>query len=242
MNATAGTSNHSNVGLLLSGGLDSGILLGQFLRGGRRVQPFHVRCGLAWEEAELDAVHALLEAMRAGLGERRAALDLQPLFQLKMPLCDLYGDHWSLTGRNTPDADTPDEAVYLPGRNALLAIKPALWCAMHGIEELALGVLASNPFSDATEAFFGDFQAAMEKATGRRVRLTRPFAGMNKMEVMALGRGLPLELTFSCIAPVGRLHCGRCNKCAERKRAFRDAGADDLTEYHQDNRSSRIQL
>ena len=34
---------------------------------------------------------------------------------------------------------------------------------------------------------------------------------------MALGRGLPLELTFSCIAPVAGQHCGRCNKCAERR-------------------------
>ena len=41
---------------------------------------------------------------------------------------------------------------------------------------------------------------------------------------MALGRGLPLELTFSCISPLRGLHCGHCNKCAERQAAFRDAG------------------
>ncbi|HEY5599987.1 MAG TPA: 7-cyano-7-deazaguanine synthase, partial [Candidatus Manganitrophaceae bacterium] len=45
------------------------------------------------------------------------------------------------------------------------------------------------------------------------------------------GRGLPLELTFSCIAPKGRLHCGRCNKCAERIRAFRSSGFSDPTRY-----------
>jgi 7-cyano-7-deazaguanine synthase len=48
---------------------------------------------------------------------------------------------------------------------------------------------------------------------------------------MALGRDMPLELTFSCLAPVAGLHCGRCNKCAERQAAFRDAGIDDRTEY-----------
>jgi 7-cyano-7-deazaguanine synthase len=48
---------------------------------------------------------------------------------------------------------------------------------------------------------------------------------------MALGRDLPLELTFSCIAPAGELHCGRCNKCAERRAAFREADREDRTSY-----------
>ena len=54
---------------------------------------------------------------------------------------------------------------------------------------------------------------------------------MNKRQVMDLGRDLPLEFTCSCIAPVNNLHCGRCNKCAERRRAFADAGMTDPTEY-----------
>jgi 7-cyano-7-deazaguanine synthase len=220
---TATSPNAATVGLLLSGGLDSGILLGHLFNGGRRVRPFYVRSQLAWEGAELKAVRAILKAVGSGMAD--------PLVVLKMPLRDLYGNHWSVTGQNTPDAGSPDEAVYLPGRNALLAIKPALWCAMHGIEELALAVLASNPFSDATDEFFRDFEAALERATGSRVRLTRPFARLLKKDVMELGRGLPLQLTFSCIAPVGRLHCGRCNKCAERQHAFHSISAADPTRY-----------
>jgi 7-cyano-7-deazaguanine synthase len=54
---------------------------------------------------------------------------------------------------------------------------------------------------------------------------------MTKRQVMELGRDLPLELTFSCISPVDSLHCGRCNKCAERQAAFRDAGLPDGTRY-----------
>ena len=54
---------------------------------------------------------------------------------------------------------------------------------------------------------------------------------MNKQQVMAAARGVPLELTFSCISPVRGLHCGRCNKCAERRAAFRDAGLTDRTAY-----------
>ncbi len=220
---SAAPPNASPIGLLFSGGLDSGVLLGHLLAGGRRVRPFYVRGHLLWEEAELRATEALLKAMQSP--------SLQPLVVLEMPLLDLYGNHWSVNGHNPPAADSPDDAVYLPGRNALLAIKPMLWCAMHGLEELALAVLASNPFTDASDGFFGDFEAALDRASGNHVRLVRPFGRMEKKEVMQLGRDLPLELTFSCIAPVDGLHCGRCNKCAERRRAFRSVNLDDPTPY-----------
>jgi 7-cyano-7-deazaguanine synthase len=211
------------IGLLVSGGLDSCILLGHLLGQGRTVQPFYVRCRLAWEDAELAAVRRFLRAV-GGAGVRE-------LVELDLPLEDVYGEHWSITGRDVPDATTPDEAVYLPGRNALLTIKPALWCRREGIEELALAVLRSNPFPDATEEFFSRFESALGCATAGQIRIVRPFAGLGKREVMQRGRGLPLELTFSCIAPVDGRHCGACNKCAERQTAFRSAGLADPTPY-----------
>jgi 7-cyano-7-deazaguanine synthase len=51
------------------------------------------------------------------------------------------------------------------------------------------------------------------------------------VEVLKRAEGLPLELTFSCIAPEDGLHCGRCNKCAERARGFARAGLADPTRY-----------
>jgi len=209
------------VGLLLSGGLDSCILLGRLLDEGHQVQPFYVRSGLVWQRAELRAAERFLRAVDCR--------QLADLVILDLPLGDLYGKHWSVTGHETPDAASPDRAVYLPGRNALLVIKAALWCRLHGIDRLALAVLRSNPFGDATPEFFDDFESALYRATSRRVRIVRPFAQFDKRQVMDLGRGLPLELTFSCIAPMRGTHCGRCNKCAERNAAFRLVGADDPT-------------
>lgn len=213
----------SPVGLLVSGGLDSSILLATLLDDGRRVQPFYVRSDLAWEPEEVRAVRRCLDAL--------SGRPLEELVILDLPLADLYEDHWSLTARDPPDASTAPEAVYLPGRNLLLVIKAALWCRLHGIGQLALGVLESNPFADATPEFFEALQSALNHGPGGRVRIIRPFARMNKRQVMELGRGLPLELTFSCIAPSAGLHCGRCNKCAERKAAFRLVGARDSTRY-----------
>ena len=119
----------------------------------------------------------------------------------------------------------------MPGRNVLLVVKAAIWCQLHGVGELCLGLLGTSPFEDAGEDFFANLQAIVNSGTGEGVRLARPFAAYNKVDVMRLGEGLPLGLTFSCIAPVEGLHCGRCNKCGERIAAFRAVGMVDPTEY-----------
>lgn len=211
------------IGVLTSGGLDSAILVGHLLAQGRSVQPFYIRSQLVWERAELAAARCFLQDV--------SSPNLAELVTLELPLADLYEGHWSITGRGTPDANSPDEAVFLPGRNALLVIKAALWCQMHGIEELALAPLGTSPFADATPAFFNSLQTALSHNSDRPLRIVLPFANFNKRQVMALGRNLPLEHSFSCIAPWGDLHCGMCNKCAERKAAFAAAGMEDRTVY-----------
>ena len=222
-------SNQQPIGLLLSGGLDSSILLGHLVRSGRVVQPFYIRGGLLWESAEFAAAQKFVATLSSS--STAAVPLLRPLVELQVPVHDLYGPHWSTTGVGVPDLDSPDEAVFLPGRNPILLVKAAVWCQLHGIEELALAPLASNPFGDASEAFFDSFQQAMSLAMSRPLRIVRPFLDHHKTDVMRLGYGLPLECTFSCIAPRGSLHCGKCNKCAERRAAFRDAGLSDPTTY-----------
>lgn len=215
-------------GLLLSGGLDSAILLGRLLEQGHRVQPFYVRCGFVWQCEEMRAAQRLVGALGA---LQQEAAQMGNLVVLDMPTADLYCGHWSMTGRGTPDATSADEAVYLPGYNALLLIKPILWCQLHGIPRLALASLASNPFADATTGFFAPFQAALQHATGGDIQVVRPFATCRKRQVMKMGQRYPLELTFSCLAPNDGLHCGRCNKCAERRQAFRFLPTGDPTRY-----------
>jgi 7-cyano-7-deazaguanine synthase len=215
--------SQSTIGVLASGGLDSAILVSHLVDEGERVQPFYVESGLHWQPAELAGLRAYLAAT--------ASPRLAPLVVLQLPLADLYTNHWSLTGEKTPDASTADEAVYLPGRNLLLAIKPALWCQMQGIDRLALGVLGSNPFDDASDAFFTSLENVLARLGQPPLKIVKPFGQMHKREVMQLGSRYPLELTFSCIAPVDGLHCGRCNKCAERQVAFQSSGTEDQTKY-----------
>jgi 7-cyano-7-deazaguanine synthase len=209
--------------VLVSGGLDSAVLLGSALRTHAAVHPIYVRAGLAWESVERDYLNRFLAAVQTPA--------LRPLVTLDQPVTDLYGAHWSLSGRGVPDTESPDEAVYLPGRSVLLLSKALLWCHLNEVQALALAVLEANPFPDATPAFFEAFAAAVNQAVGGRVQIETPYTHLSKTDVLQRGRELPLGLTFSCIAPVTGRHCGRCNKCAERRRAFAAAGAEDPTDY-----------
>ncbi|HEX5103921.1 MAG TPA: 7-cyano-7-deazaguanine synthase, partial [Pirellulaceae bacterium] len=157
---------NDTIAVLASGGLDSAILIGKLLSGGRRVQPIHIRTGLHWQAGELAALKRFLEAV--------ASDKLGDLVVLDLPLADLYDGHWSLTGRDVPDAETTDEAVFLPGRNALLIVKAAVWCQLRSIGELALATLGTSPFADAGESFFRDFERAMNCGSQRPLRLARP--------------------------------------------------------------------
>jgi 7-cyano-7-deazaguanine synthase len=209
--------------VLISGGLDSAILLGDALRRQSVIHPIYIRCGLFWEPAELAFLGRYLEALRCQT--------IRPLTVLQQPAGDLYDNHWSITGRGVPDAHTADESVFLPGRNVLLLSKALLWCHLYRVPALALGSLQTNPFPDATPAFFRGMQDLVNQSVQGDMVIRLPFAGMKKSDVMRLGHGLPLELSFSCINPQDGRHCGTCNKCAERRRAFIDAGMTDPTEY-----------
>ena len=209
--------------VLISGGLDSAILLGDALRRLSVVHPVYIRCGLCWESTELVYLGRYLRALRCSA--------LQPLTILDQPVQDLYGSHWSITGKDVPGPNSPDEAVFLPGRNMLLLAKSLLWCHLHEAPNLALGSLGTNPFPDASTTFFQGMENLANQSVHGSVRICLPFAGMEKSAVMHLGKGLPLQYSFSCIKPNQERHCGQCNKCAERRHAFATAGMTDPTDY-----------
>jgi 7-cyano-7-deazaguanine synthase len=227
--ATGLGSAKESLAVLVSGGLDSAILLGEALRAKLAVYPLYVRQGLFWEDVELHYLQRFLEAIRCTA--------LQPLAILEMPAQDIYDSHWSITGQNVPGPDTPDEAVFLPGRNVLLLGKAFLWCHLHLVPAVALALLEANPFPDATPSFFDTFQELVNESIEGKVQILRPYARLRKCEVMRRGQGLPLQFTFSCIRPLKGKHCGRCNKCAERRQAFAEAGLGDPTEYSQDTKT-----
>jgi len=210
--------------VLLSGGLDSAVLLARELEGHeaqRGTQPIHIRAGLAWEDAEARTIERLLSwPPFAG----RVA----PVITLSFDMREVYPQtHWAITG--TPPAyDTPDEDVYLEGRNIVLISKAAVLCGRLNIQRLALGLLAGNPFPDSTPEFFEVMSRALSLGLGSPLDVVAPLSSMTKEDVIRLGQklGVPFELTLSCMNPQpGDLACGRCSKCRERDHAFSNLSA-----------------
>jgi 7-cyano-7-deazaguanine synthase len=220
--------------VLVSGGLDSAVLLAEEAARGD-VQPVYISVGLAWEEAER-AVVARLLAAPALAGATR------PPVSLSVDMRDVYAaTHWAVTG--TPPAyHTPDEDVYLPGRNIVLLAKAAVFAAAAGLDRIVMGTLAHNPFPDATPAFRDAIARALTLGLAHDLRIDAPYAETSKADVIRRGAalGVPFELTLSCMKPrtatdvrdgAAAVHCGLCSKCRERHDAFLDAGIDDPTSY-----------
>jgi 7-cyano-7-deazaguanine synthase len=237
--------NKSSIVVLVSGGLDSAALVGEMAKR-HRVFPVYVRQGLAWESVELYWLKKFLAALSSSSSPVVAGRgSTMPLVVLDLPMSDLYANHWSVaekalpagaarqgaTRRRVPGARSPDKAVYLPGRNMTLSVKAAVFAAMRGIPQLAIGSLDHNPFPDASHRFYKAWSAALSQGLGKQVRIIAPYRDTSKAEVIRRNKGLPLELSFSCLAPRGKRHCGRCNKCAERRQAFKKAGITDRTRY-----------
>src|SRR6185295_9250008 len=182
--------------VLLSGGLDSAVLVAEEAAAGE-VQPVYVSVGLAWEPAERAMVSRLLASPSFQTrGDR-----VRPLASLGVDMRDVYAaTHWAVEGR-PPGYHTPDEDVYLPGRNVILLGKAAVYCAAVKIERLVMGTLAHNPFPDATPAFRDAMARALSLGLDHALQIDAPYANTSKADVIRRGAalGVPFELTLSCM-------------------------------------------
>ncbi len=213
--------------VLFSGGLDSAVMLADAMRQSR-VRPFYVSVGFAWEDEERAMVTRFLSA---------PSIDgrVDPVVDVRFDMRDVFTpNHWAVRGE-PPAFDTPDEDVFIDGRNVILLSKAAVVMARAGISRVLIGPLAGNPFPDATADFFRAMGRALSLGLAHPIEIEAPLADLHKSDVIRKGvaLGVPLELTLSCMQPAGGLHCGRCSKCRERRDAFREAGVDDPTAYRQ---------
>jgi 7-cyano-7-deazaguanine synthase len=216
--------------VLLSGGLDSAVLAAHEARASR-VVPVYVGVGLAWEEAEAAMVERLLDSP--------AYENVAPLTRVSFTMRDVYPPtHWAIRGV-PPAYDTPDEDVYLAGRNLVLLTKAGVIAATVKADRIALGPLAGNPFPDARPEFFSAMSRALSLGLDQTVAIAAPFLDLAKEDVIRRGSelGVPFALTLSCMNPLTSApdalpqHCGLCSKCRERRDAFAAAGVSDPSTY-----------
>jgi 7-cyano-7-deazaguanine synthase len=199
--------------LMMSGGLDSTVLLYWALRQNYSVLPLFIDYGQHCRQAELDALLSIMPS------ELISALRI-------VTVSDVFRGSPSRLIRETnlwQERIAPDELL-LPYRNLFLLVAGSAYAASHGASVLLSAFINSNHAYeiDASASFLGGVESLVAGIGG--VRLEMPFRNWSKTEVasMGLALGVPIGRTFSCQIN-SQEHCGACPNCVERLRAFNEA-------------------
>jgi len=205
-----------------------------------------VTAAIANEENESLAFLHVSYGQRTEKRERRAFEELADFYQVKYRLAvsidyltRIGGS--SLTDQNIPISDADlgwagIPASYVPFRNAHLLSIATSWAEVIDASSIYIGAVAedSSGYPDCRPEFYEAFQQVI--STGTRpetvVEIRTPVIGLKKSEIVqrANALGAPLELTWSCYRE-DAVACGKCDSCALRLRAFREAGVRDPIPY-----------
>ena len=221
--------------VLCSGGLDSTTCLAIAVQkyGAGNVLALSVSYGQKHQK-ELNAARAVA----AHYGVTLKTLDLAAIFEgsncslLQGSSEEIPEESYSEQLRKTGGAPV---STYVPFRNGLFLSCAASVALSHGCEEIYYGAhsddAAGNAYPDCSVAFNDSMNRAIVLGSGNQLRVTAPFIGLNKAQVVARGLalGVPYEKTWSCYEG-GERPCGVCGTCRDRLAAFAANGVADPLE------------
>ena len=122
----------------------------------------------------------------------------------------------------------------VPFRNAIMLAAATGLAESRGARGLVIAAHGGDHaiYPDCREGFLRAMGEAMRRGTYARIALLRPFVDWNKARIAAAGARLGVDYarTWSCYRG-GKIHCGRCGTCVERREAFLLAGLPDPTVY-----------
>jgi 7-cyano-7-deazaguanine synthase len=211
--------------LIYSGGLDSTVLLYDCINQGLEVRALSIDYGQRHRK-ELEAAAQIT----ANLGIEHKIADLSSISTLLQS---------SLTN---PDLEVPEghyadenmKVTVVPNRNMIMLSIAAGWAISTGSDAIAYAAHGGDHaiYPDCREEFADALDKAIQLSDWHSVKLWRPYVNKTKADIVALGNKLevPFDLAWSCYKG-GKIHCGKCGTCVERKEAFELAGIPDPTTY-----------
>ncbi|MEJ8542226.1 7-cyano-7-deazaguanine synthase QueC [Methanothermobacter wolfeii] len=126
--------------------------------------------------------------------------------------------------------------VWVPGRNIVFTSVGVSFAEALDADAVIVGWDREEAatFPDNSREFLEAFNSLLGIGTLRGVRVLAPVIDMTKKEIVEAGMEMdfPFELTYSCYTGED-VHCGVCESCLRRRRAFELAGAEDPTEYRE---------
>ena len=208
--------------VVLSGGPDSAVVAYWAKKQGYTLYPITFNYGqIAVKET------ASAEKIAESLDAKTKIVDLSALKTV-------FGDVTSLCNSNIPLTAEFSQPIIVPFRNAIFLSVAVSYAVSVGAAKIFYGAHGSDePFyPDCRREFYEAFETATRLGTGEDISIQAPFSGKRKSEVIVEGAklGVPFELTWSCYREAEK-HCGKCESCVNRKKAFKEAGVADPTKY-----------
>jgi 7-cyano-7-deazaguanine synthase len=226
------TSTSRKAVVLLSGGMDSAVVVAMAKAQGFDVHALSVRYGQR-HTSELDA--ATRVAAQLGVaGHKTVDVDLR----------SIGGSALTDAGIDVPTAGDTGSAIpvtYVPARNTIMLSLALGWAEVLGANDIFCGVNAVDysGYPDCRPEFVAAFERLANLATkagveGAGLRVHAPLQFMSKADIAREGvrLGVDFGLTVSCYqADADGRACGECDACRLRAQGFDAAGVADPTRY-----------
>ncbi|MEN6328693.1 MAG: 7-cyano-7-deazaguanine synthase QueC [Methanobacteriaceae archaeon] len=130
--------------------------------------------------------------------------------------------------------DQTARRVWVPGRNIVFTAIATSFAEAEGANVIIVGwdQEEAATFPDNSREFLEAFNKVLEVGSLDQIEIKAPLINMDKTEIVKLGDEVeaPLHLSYSCYMG-GEEHCGTCESCMRRKRAFYKSGVVDRTIY-----------
>jgi 7-cyano-7-deazaguanine synthase len=163
------------------------------------------------------------------LGIDSKVVDLRNLDEVYRGVTSLVDESIEVTGEFTDE-------IIVPFRNGVFLSVAVAYADGLGADAILYGAHASDePFyPDCRREFYEAFEAAARLGTEKTISIFSPFSDVSKSGVIkeAARLSVPLDRTWSCYLN-GPRHCGVCESCRNRKKAFSESGVSDPTDYAQ---------
>lgn len=197
--------------ILLSGGIDSTVLLYRLIAEGHDITPLYINYGQIPRNGELSAIRTVLPSV---LLDRLIIIDVPGISSLGAG--SLVGEYPT----NLGSQERWFKSEFFPNRNMILISLAAAYCSKKGIQNIAVGFVGENSYSDTSVAFTDAMSAALRTSIGD-VAIIAPYAEQPREVVItdAAKYNVPIEMTFSCNS-LGDRHCQYCVSCFEREQAI----------------------
>lgn len=235
------TVTETKVLVIFSGGLDSTVLLYEYLSRGAKVEALSFNYGQRHRK-ELNAAKHICD------------INHIPHDIIQMPDMArlLPGSSQTDVSTEVPEGHYEEESMkqtVVPNRNMVMLSIAAAVALARGIDVVAFGAHGGDHaiYPDCRPAFVLQLNRALAAADWKLVQVEAPFLRIglvseqdgsspldpwNKSDIVRCGHmlGVPFHMTWTCYKGLEK-HCGKCGSCRERKDAFKDAGVIDPTLY-----------